>query len=172
MRWSSVIFFFVLLGATHAQTGVRLLLWDYALATEGGIRGSQTVGFGLDHDVSERGSIGLDLKMGIGEGGGWGAYYRSAYHVSDNENASFYLGPTLGFARIGEDDPVTVVPLGFRMGVRGGLEGFYADLYGGVISNLGAGSAVSTGDGEVTDTSGLLLVLGLNIGFGWAGSGR
>ena len=147
-----------------AQGGLRLILWDYEMPTEG--RGaSQYMGFGYDHDLNERSSLGLDVRLSLGEPG-WGVQYRSAFHVADNDASSFYLGPTIGIRSVGED-PIIMVPLGARMGVRGGLENFYADLFLGFITNLGAPDTRPSDYSSAPKLSGLNLLIGLNLGFGW-----
>ena len=50
--------------------------------------------------------------------------YRSAYHFSDNDRGSFYFGPSVGVRKFSEDGAPLLIPVGLRMGVRGGLARF------------------------------------------------
>ncbi len=121
MKASCSAFFAYLLltGAASAQWGVQgtVLHWE-ALSP----RGFWFVRAGVDHDVNERGSLGLDYAISIdlfgagqeGESGtyqGNNVYYnlssraqgltlRSAYHFSDNDEGSFYFGPFAGFRTV------------------------------------------------------------------------
>lgn len=148
-----------------AQTGVRVVLYDFEFAVDEG-EGRALAGLGVDHDFGERNSMGFDLRYDLANSG-YCAQLRSAYHFSDNRDASVYMGPVLGYQRIGDEDKVTVVPLGMRLGLRGGLERFYADLYVGVVANLSASDAVVTRGENAYQLSNTVFVAGLNIGFGW-----
>lgn len=160
----------LLAGRGAAQTGVRVVLYDYELDGEGSYSLRGFVGLGADHDFSERTSMGVDLRYGISYRT-VGGQVRSAFHFSDAGSASFYLGPTVGIQVASEHERYTFVPVGMRMGVRGGLERFYADLYLGFVSNLGAANAVQ-GRSERGDVAPVGVTVGLNIGFGWVSRER
>jgi len=63
-----------------------------------------------------------------------------------------------------------VFPVGFRTGVRGGLRGFYADLFASVSYSLGDRTGYVR-DPSLTiparEASPLAFNLGLHMGIGW-----
>lgn len=93
-----------------------------------------------------------------------GVQYRSQYHFMDNDGTSLYLGPTIGLRAVRqmiqyseETNSSTwgtsyvqrekkgtgmLFPLGLRIGVRGALDGGYADLYVAVGTNLGSNKPI------------------------------
>lgn len=62
------------------------------------------------------------------------------------------------------DGSGTLIPIGMRMGVRGGLEGFYADLYIGGHYNVGGGVRTVLDDAGATDLRTLSSCGGIDIG--------
>lgn len=131
-----------------------------------GFDGTADVGWGLgyDHDLSERISFVVSAMYYEGTGD-LELAYRSNYHFSSNDAGSFYLGPNAavrmnGVAGVG-------VPNGLHMGVRGGLRGFYVDLFAGVRYRIGD-KEVKPGEyfpeRSVPD---LLFTGGLHFGPGW-----
>ena len=157
----------IVASTTVAQTGVRVLLQDFEIPSKKGYTAIASFGVGVDHDLTERTSMALDWKIGTDEVASWTLLYRSAYHFAHNEGPSFYMGPLFGVRSSTVPEASVDVPLGMRVGVRGGLEGFYADLYASYITFLG-----STGKGKLTDEGYLgpsqsALVVGLSLGVGW-----
>ncbi len=93
-----------------------------------------------------------------------GVQYRSQYHFMDNDGTSLYLGPTIGLRAVRQmieyseevfnigwgtsyiqrerKDNGLLFPLGLRVGVRGTLDGGYADLYVAVGTNLGSNEPI------------------------------
>jgi hypothetical protein len=54
------------------------------------------------------------------------------------------------------------------MGIRGGLERFFADVYAGFQYNAGAGKPVSDADGADVSANAATYVIGFDVGWGWA----
>lgn len=184
------------------QGGIRCILGDY-LFGYGELR-TRGAGYGLgyDHDLNSRLAWGVDLSYQttgstrVGDHridmGGLDALeliYRASYMTSSNERSAFYLGSWVGLRRYTYSEPFTAadgerrhrdanaisVPLGLRMGVRGGLEGFYGDLYLAMGCRMGGTVyTVLSDDAAVRSTtlSGVELRLGMALGFGWEGHHR
>lgn len=121
----------------------------------------------------------------------FGVMYRSQFHFMDNDGTSVYLGPTIGLRalkqKIEYDEEITpgawytsyqrvrveengmVFPLGLRLGVRGTLEGGYADLFIGVGTYLGSNEPFSKL--PILDEESLpkqtFFQVGMNYGIGW-----
>lgn len=120
--------------------------------------------------------------------------YRTAYAFTDNSETHLYIGSYFGFRSFKQTldlgyvtDPSgssngsgpfqqqveakkTLLPIGLRLGVRGSLEGGFADLYTQVGYNIGGGeSAFSQAyfSGRDFDLSSMSFTLGLAYGFGW-----
>lgn len=155
-----------LVSCLHAQSGIRAIPWNIEpVFDEKG--GEMThYGLGYDRDLNDRLSLGVDFRiLAVGT---WTAEYRCQYHFADNTSSSFYMGSTLGVRSIGDHYSKVLLPIGIRMGVRGGLEGFYADLYVGGKYQLGAnGSAVRVDGITYPGFHTTTFVAGLDIGFGW-----
>lgn len=158
----------LLLHGAQAQGGIRAILWNYEPLFEEPAGAEAQFGLGHDRDLNERMSLNVSFML-VSEGG-WMASYRSAYHFSDNDASSFYIGPTVGVRNVDVHGGMLVFPMGMRMGVRGGLERFYADLYAGAHINVGAGKRplTETGMGYYDLRTGSFCV-GLDLGWGWAG---
>jgi len=151
-------------GATAAQSGIRFILLTVEPITVG--LGNDAFGYGLgyDHDLNDRLSWGLSMRL-VPSIEAWMLTYRSAYHFVDTGSRSFYLGPTLGVRSL--LDKGMQVPMGMRMGVRGSLENLYADFHVGVQYIAGASGRVSPDfRGEVGLRQNSICV-GLDIGLGW-----
>ena len=138
----------------------------------GGAGGS----LGYHHDFGPR--FGLAFTVGIA-GDDLGAssvegIYSAKYFFSDNDETAVYLGSFIGVQSIkATDTNPTVkaskvqVPIGLQTGVRGGLDGFFGELFLQAGYNLGSGNFYPTSEGMVK-TSPLYFSLGLGIlGFGW-----
>jgi hypothetical protein len=120
--------------------------------------------------------------------------YRTAFSFSDNTEGSFYLGSFFGFRSFKQaldlsyvEDPSgwssdngpfqsqveakkILFPIGLRFGMRGSLEGGFADLYTQLGYTIGGGESAFTQayfSGEEFDLSTLSFTLGLAYGFGW-----
>lgn len=138
----------------------------------GGAGGS----LGYHHDLSNR--FGLALNIGIA-GDDLGAssvegIYSAKYFFSDNDETAVYLGSFIGVQSIKAKERYPTVnaskvqvPIGLQLGLRGGLDGFFGELFLQAGYNLGNGDLYSTGDGMVR-TAPVYFSLGLGIlGFGW-----
>ncbi len=149
--------------------GIRLILWNYELmyTSEGGDE-AQHFGIGYDQDLTDRTSFGVKFRVPI-YGGGWVLNYSSAFHFSSTENGSFYMGPNIGFRSLPGEGTSSVLPLGFRIGVRGGLERFYADLHAGYVYNVGGNGQVFIDDSsQPYDLTKNSFCFGLDLGWGWS----
>lgn len=153
---------------TSAQHGIRAIFWDYEPIYGDGFSQATMVGLGYDHDLNERISNAVQFRLSTG-GDTWVANYRSAYHFADTDGASFYTGPVVGLRSIkGSTESSMLVPLGFRMGVRGGLEGFFADLHAGFVYNVGGtGRLLMERSGAPVDILPFTFNVGLHMGLGW-----
>ena len=172
MRALALLGFWASLSAA-AQGGVRLVLWNYepVLKYGSGVELDTHLGLGYDHDLEKRLSYGVQLRYAL-EAGSFVLTYHSAFHFSDNDNGSFYLGPIVGLRRFGSLENAVVVPVGLRMGVRGGLERFYADLHVGGQYNMGGGSInADIGNGGYDLLKGTFC-FGLDLAWGWEKNSR
>lgn len=120
--------------------------------------------------------------------------YRTAYAFSDNDGGHLYLGTFIGVRMIkqsaslayvtdpngftNDDGPFireaegkkTLIPLGLRFGLRGSLEGGYADLYTQIGYVVGGGESTFSQayfKGDDFDLTKMAFTLGLAYGFGW-----
>ncbi len=120
--------------------------------------------------------------------------YRTAYAFTDNSETNLYVGSYFGVRSFKQTldlsyvtDPTgsfngngpfqqqveakkTLIPIGVRLGVRGSLEGGFADLYTQLGYNIGGGESAFTQtyfSGEDFDLSSMSFTLGLAYGFGW-----
>lgn len=169
LRFVFGVWLLLVASIASAQGGIRLILWNYEPVLDDPA-GESHFGVGYDADLNDRVSCGIGYRTTLGQTGGWAINYRSAYHFSDNTDASFYFGPTVGVRKVDDRERTTLFPVGFRMGVRGGLERFYADLYVGGHYNLGAGDPVlyerTLYPQDILRTS---FCAGLDLGWGWEG---
>ncbi len=193
----------------HAQWGIRGTVIHYERMTPR-VQGNWLVG--IDRDVSERTSIGLDLighlnflddgKSGSAVYDGhhvyyyvvrksFGLQYRSIFFLSDQARGA-YIGTQVGFRSITRifnpsASPInsgtgttpawdrqttvqeTVIPLSFRLGLRGELDGWFGDLYMAVGTQLGTDRTASLAPyAEARDRlAGFTFQVGYAIGVGW-----
>lgn len=186
--------------AAQSATGIRGYLDLANNEMPKGYSGSHpTFGFGIDHDPAERLSLGMDVSWALGEsvgvlvGGPQLTYgsatfstvsviYRSAYCFRSNDDqTSAYFGPLVGYTRVSSEldqkgqgpkrsTTRTLIPLGLRFGVRGGLRGFYSDLFCTASYRLGANKPLFPGsamDAADLQPRGFTFSVGLAIGVGW-----
>lgn len=152
--------------AANAQGGIRFIIWNFEPVIVG--ERVSHYGLGYDHDLNDRLSLGVDLRYSAGSESVV-MNYRSAFHFSSNDRTSFYMGPTVGLRSFWDDGIGPQVPVGFRIGLRGSLEQFYADIFMGAHYNAGAsGKVVRRGYGPEDLHAGSFSV-GLALGWGWAG---
>jgi len=161
--------------ATMAQSGIRTHLYNAFLVANEPRQLGIVLGLGYDHDLSRSLAYGIDADYLIvtfrdddeRDGAALQLNYRAYYLTGDPDASSFYFGSRLGLRRISFLDDVTwSCPIGVRLGVRGGLERFFADLF----VELGAQAGGTTPSGAAL--SGPEIHAGLDIGFGWAGRDR
>jgi hypothetical protein len=150
--------------------------------------GGYHFGIGYDHDLADRLSMGVDFMFttGIfsGEGSVYTLQYRTAFYFASNSEASAYIGPSIGFRSASltkytynsnaytytssvtkATDNSTLIPIGLRVGFRGDLRLFYADVYAGFVVQLGGESSVDTAPAPTPKP--VTFVLGVDFGFGW-----
>lgn len=184
----------------QSATGIRGHLDLYNTGGLEDVQKNITVaGLGLDHDLNPRLSLGLDLSFGLGykaylydrnnsstavlDVNSLSIIYRSAYCFSSNEDqTSGYFGPFLGYTRVKADlqqyDPGrrstttrALIPVGLRVGVRGGLRGFYGDVYCSAGYRFNAGSPLFDGTGlpavDNATLRNLVFSFGIALGGGW-----
>jgi hypothetical protein len=162
-----MIILLLLWGSTaYAQGGIRGIFWNVEPISVGLEEDAFSYGLGYDRDLNDRLSMGLSLRFLTGAQG-LVLTYRSAYHFSDNESSSFYMGPTLSVRSLVDNG--MQVPVGIRIGVRGGLERFYADLYVGAHYVVGASGRSLSDTGGAPDLRQGSYCVGLDLGWGWAG---
>ncbi len=152
--------------AAHAQGGIRAIFFNNEPVATGFSEDFLHYGLGYDTDLNDRLSILMQVRTSPGSSS-WVVDYHSKYHFSDNDYSSFYLGPNIGVRAIGGSESATLVPVGMRMGVRGGLEGFYADLYVGGLYNIGGGGSIELESVGNRDLRNLSFCAGLDLGVGW-----
>lgn len=145
--------------------GIRVILWNVEPVEEGGLDGHY--GLGYDHDLNDRLSLAATFRYAINSES-VGLNYWSAYHFSNNDRTSFYMAPMVGIRFFSQSRYGVQVPVGFRMGVRGGLEKLYLAIYAGVHYNAGSSGRVRSDDGYSTsDLRAGSFCAGLDVGFGW-----
>ena len=165
-RWLFAALLVCAVASVYAQGGMRLIVYNYEPVFEdAGLVAHY--GIGYDHDLNERVSSAFSFRLAP-EIDSYVVNYRSAYHFSDNDRGSFYFGPTVGVRTFTGGDGPTLVPIGLRMGIRGGLERFFADVYAGFQYNAGAGKPVSDADGADVSANAATYVIGFDVGWGWA----
>jgi len=149
----------------HAQGGLRTIANMEPVARD--FTGDFIhYGIGYDGDINDRLSVCVQVRTSPASSS-WVVNYHSHYHFSDNERSSFYLGPNIGVRAIGGNESATLIPVGMRMGVRGGLESFYADLYVGGLYNIGGGSSIEMAGLGTQELRSMSFCVGLDFGFGW-----
>lgn len=156
-----VLLLLVLKVDTMAQGGIRLIIWNYGYILSD--RVDQQFGVGYDHDLTERTSLSVGAMYSTANA--WMVQYRSAYHLAPNDGASFYVGPTLAYHKY--ENEVSTVPVGIRIGLRGGLARFYADLHAGYAYTIGAGEVLLPERTLPIDITKHSFCAGLDLGWGW-----
>lgn len=152
-------------GADYIQRVV-----DGASALDGG-----SFGFGLHKDFDHRVGAALEARY-LYSGDdvlGWEGLYSARYFMSDNSSTAGYIGSYIGYRSVGLNANATgvratMVPIGLCAGVRGGLAGYFASLYGYVGYGIGGGTALRESSIDPLVTSRLHLAIGVVFaGFGW-----
>jgi hypothetical protein len=162
------ITFLLLAVLSFGQYGIRAIIWNYEPVVGGNGDLLPHIGIGVDHDINERISNAVQFRMAFSSDI-WVLNYRTAYHFADTDGPSFYMGPMVGLRSIkGEVDQRMLFPLGLRAGVRGGLRGFFADLYAALVYNVGARDPIILSDQrEPSNIVPVTYCIGLDMGLGW-----
>lgn len=157
-------------GRATAQSGVRVHLYNAFIVANEPRQLGIVLGLGYDHDLSRSLAFGIDADYVVGafrddderDGHAYQLNYRAYYLTGNPGGSSFYIGSRLGLRRYSFYEDVTwSCPVGLRIGVRGGLEKFFADLF----LELGAQAGGTTPSGA--SLSGPEAHIGVDIGFGW-----
>ena len=148
---------------------------------------SSTFGLAYQQDLDRRFGAAFDFFYGNDEYGikAYEGIYSAKFFTSDNDATAFYLGTFLGVqylkASIQEgisnpsggttyrtlESSKVQLPIGLRMGVRGGLDGYFAELFAQVGYAIGNGKLYTT-NGETVASSPLYFGVGFSfLGFGW-----
>jgi hypothetical protein len=166
-------------------SGFNLTL-QYAHAIVDGDKGlvpSATLGIGFQHDLQQRLGMGVDLNYAGRDGGDVSAFefiYSAKYFLSDNDATACYIGSFIGVQSFSGTDAYSAggssassdisrlqFPVGLRAGVRGGLDGYFGELFTHVGYAIGNGELVSTSSGKLNSEA-LYFGLGFSfLGFGW-----
>jgi len=150
------------------------------------------LGLSYQQDLNHRFGIALDFFYGThgynpASERSYDLIYSAKYFTSDNDDAtSFYLGTFFGAqsvkATVEEEVPNSSgyssyvqsdhtrmqFPLGIRIGVRGGLDGYFGELFAQGGYAIGNGTIYRTSDGVTVGTSPLYFTLGFSfLGVGW-----
>lgn len=170
----------------HGQaTGLNLTL-DYGhklVRKDEGFIPTATFGLGVQHDLDRRIGMGVDLFYSAGEQYAINAFefiYSAKYFTSSNEYTSFYVGSLLGvqvlsgseYGMVGStngtvDVSHVQVPIGLRAGLRGGLDGYFGELFVQGGYSIGNGELYRTTT-EGVNSAPLYFMLGSSfLGFGW-----
>ena len=161
------------------STGFNLTL-QYAHAIVDGDKGivpSATVGLGFQRDFQKRIGMGLDVNFAQRDGSRIQtieAIYSAKFFTSDNDATALYIGSFLGVQSYSGGSGTSAgdvshlqFPIGLRAGLRGGLEGYFGELFTHVGYAIGNGELVSTSSGKVNSAP-LYFGLGFSfLGFGW-----
>ncbi len=182
--WYTWMSFFILVIHGHiaaAQaSGIKLVLdgyHPYILDAPAGDQGA--LGLGFDRDIDGHLGWGLDLKYGWSgrdEGSLFEVIYHASYFTPDNGTTAFYVGSFLGLQHMGgtvysssnwnvDEETAysrTQFPVGLRLGVRGALDGNFAELFGQLGYAVGNGTLA----GDMR-TNPLSISLGFCYGTGW-----
>lgn len=165
-------------------TGINLTL-QYAHAIVDGDKGvvpSATFGLGFQHDFQKRLGMGVDVNYAVRDVGDVSAFeliYSAKFFTADNDGTACYVGSFIGVQRISGPDVSTgaasssadfsrvQVPIGLRAGVRGGLEGYFGEIFTHVGYAIGNGELVTTASGKLNSEA-LYFGVGFSfLGFGW-----
>jgi hypothetical protein len=150
------------------------------------------IGLAYQQDLDPRFGVALDFFYGThgyspASERTYDLIYSAKYFTSDNEDAtSFYLGTFFGFqsikatvweevpnssgysSQVQSDHTHVQFPLGIRAGVRGGLDGYFGELFAQAGYAIGNGTIYRTSDGVTVGTTPLYFTLGFSfLGIGW-----
>lgn len=150
------------------------------------------IGLAYQQDLDHRFGVALDFFYGTHGYDpvlerSYDLIYSAKYFTSDNDDAtSFYLGTFFGLqsikATVEEEIPNSSgytsyrtsdhgklqFPLGIRVGVRGGLDGYFGELFAQAGYAVGNGTIYHSSDGVTVATTPLYFTLGFSfLGVGW-----
>lgn len=161
-------------------SGINLTL-QYAHAIVAGDKGivpSATFGLGFQRDFQRRLGMGVDLNYAARDASSVRAIeviYSAKYFTADNDGTACYIGSFIGvqsFSGTGGSSSSGDIahlqfPIGLRAGVRGGLEGYFGEVFTHVGYAIGNGTLSATPSGPLKSEA-LYFGLGFSfLGFGW-----
>ena len=160
-------------------SGINLTL-QYAHAIVDGDKGivpSATFGLGFQRDFQKRLGMGLDLNYAARDASNVRAIemiYSAKYFAADNDGTACYIGSFIGvqsFSGTGSSSSGDIAhlqfPIGLRAGVRGGLEGYFGEVFTHVGYAIGNGTLQTNSAGNLSSEP-LYFGLGFSfLGFGW-----
>lgn len=194
-------------------TGIRLIIPELTNPTREGKLNKFLFGLGLDRDLNDRLSLGLDVLLDFSNsensyqefqvhlGNDIATYdlftkvtavtYRAVYAFSDNDETHLYLGSSIGYRRLNQtvslgylngpgnypgpfpqtaQGSVSVIPVGLRLGLAGGLDGGYSDLYLSTMYGIGSNKSAFSQpyfNGDALKPSSFIFSIGFAYGIGW-----
>lgn len=165
-------------------SGINLTL-QYAHAIVDGDKGivpSATFGLAFQRDFQKRLGMGVDVNYAGRDAGDVSAFeliYSAKFFTADNDGTACYVGSFIGVQRISGSGVSTgaasssadfsrvQVPIGLRAGVRGGLQGYFGEIFTHVGYAIGNGELLSTPSGKLNSEP-LYFGVGFSfLGFGW-----
>ena len=178
MSQVTVVLVFLVLGfgARAQSTGISVGV-DYVQRVVDGasVLDAGSLGFGVHKDFDRRVGAALEARY-LYSGDdvlGWEGLYSARYFMSDNAATAGFIGSYIGYRSLGLNANATgvratMVPIGLCAGVRGGLDGYFASLYGYLGYGIGGGTALRESSIAPLVTSRLHLAIGVIFGgFGW-----
>ncbi|MBS1941478.1 MAG: hypothetical protein JST38_11460 [Bacteroidetes bacterium] len=193
MRGISRLGLFTLLvivgGAAHGQASGFNFTIGYGPGMVKGLSNSRQLASGLglayQQDFEPRFGMALDLnyRMDNVDVHAVDGIISAKYFTSDNDATAFYIGSFFGIqslkatsreyaspgigSAVMKDHTKLQFPIGLRAGVRGGLDGYFAELFAQAGYMIGNGQ-LYTSEGEQVSTSPVFLSIGFSfLGFGW-----
>jgi hypothetical protein len=173
MRWP-LLFLVCLLAMTRANaqsSGIQFGFYTFHPVIKEQSNEFVAYNFSYHHDMSEYFGFALELSSLPKEYTEF--IYSARYFTTNNKYSSFYAGSFLGYQTIngGSDAGIKQFPLGVALGYRGGLRGYFAEIYGRLGYSIGGGQEINGGDDSdynVSETTPLYVFVGVAfLGFGW-----
>ncbi len=172
-------------------TGINFLIeYGHPLTdTDKGFASSVAFGMGLQHDFTDRLGASLEVRYAASDKQddlhAWEVIYNAKYFTAENDGTAAYIGSLIGVQSYGGTglEPVpnsygytdyraveishVQFPVGLRAGVRGGLDGYFGELYVQAGYSIGS-SFLFNGTDAPVNSSATFFGVGLSfLGFGW-----
>jgi hypothetical protein len=177
--------------AIGQATGLNFLVeYGHPLTdADKGFASSVAFGMGIQHDFTDRIGACLDVRYAASENQddlhAWEVIYNAKYFTSENDGTAAYIGSLIGLQSYGgtalesfpgafgyQDYRAVEIshmqfPVGLRAGVRGGLEGYFAEIYVQAGYAIGNGFLFNGEDGPVNSSPTFFGVGFSFLGVGW-----